>query len=171
VRLPLAATEFSLGNQHGCALLADGSIWCWGENSRGALGLGVLPPCCSDDPKRPPEYLLPQRVRLEATASSIHALGDASCALTIDGEVWCWGENEVGELGAPATPEPLAAPRRVRGLPRVVELVMDEPSCARARNGDVFCWGDGCPLLARSADPVLIDWRKLLMPKTDSEPR
>jgi hypothetical protein len=162
VRLPLAATQFSLGNQHGCALLADRSVWCWGENARGALGLGVLPPCCDvSDPKRPAEYLSPQKVSLAAPASTIHALGNASCALGVEGEVWCWGENDVGQLGAPATPEPLSAPRRVRGLPRIVELVMDEPSCARAQNGDVYCWGDGCPLLARSAEPVVIDWRSL----------
>ena len=30
----------SLGNDHACALRQDGSLWCWGKNNSGQLGVG-----------------------------------------------------------------------------------------------------------------------------------
>jgi hypothetical protein len=159
VKLAKLARQLAVGDRHACALLEDQSVWCWGENSRGALGLGMLPACCDiADPARPAEYLVPQRVRSLPPTASVHALGDASCALTTGGAVYCWGENGSGQLGSPATSEPLASPTRVAGLPVVKQLVMDLPRCALTIGGDSYCWGDGCPLLARSVQPVKIDW-------------
>jgi alpha-tubulin suppressor-like RCC1 family protein len=159
VRLPGAAVQLSAGAKHACALLASGQAYCWGENARGAVGIGVLPACCDvPDPHRPPEYLTPQRVRGLPLARSVHALADASCALTREGEVYCWGENGSGQLGSPASP-PLAAPTLVRGLPKTRQLVMSEPSCALADDGSTYCWGDGCPLLEPRSSPERVRWR------------
>jgi hypothetical protein len=165
VKLPRKAGQVATGSQHACALLEDRSVWCWGENSRGALGLGILPACCDlQDPARPPEYLTPQPLRSLPPSISVHAFASASCALTEAGEVYCWGENGSGELGSPPTPEPLASPTRVVGLPSITQLIMDVPSCALSATRDSYCWGDGCPLPARSSTPVKIDWAALERP-------
>jgi hypothetical protein len=95
---------------------------------------------------------------LVAPASAVQADGDATCAVTVSGEVACWGENDAGQLGSPASAEPLSAPTLIPGLSHVVELVMGVPSCALDDTGDVHCWGDGCPLLSRSDKPVKIEW-------------
>jgi alpha-tubulin suppressor-like RCC1 family protein len=37
------AIEIDCGAGHCCAVEMDGSVWCWGSNTRGQLGNGVLP--------------------------------------------------------------------------------------------------------------------------------
>lgn len=38
--LPSPAHDMALGYDHGCALLADGDVWCWGTGTSGQLGNG-----------------------------------------------------------------------------------------------------------------------------------
>jgi alpha-tubulin suppressor-like RCC1 family protein len=40
--LPGPASQLAVGDSFSCALLADASVWCWGENSLGQLALGTL---------------------------------------------------------------------------------------------------------------------------------
>jgi cysteine-rich repeat protein len=71
-----------------CALLWDGTVWCWGENFYGSLGTGSL--ASSDVPV--------QVVNL--TGAVYVSMGFAgACALTGDGALWCWGANLFGKLG------------------------------------------------------------------------
>lgn len=42
VGLPLPAIAVSVGRLHSCALLDDGTVHCWGYNSEGQLGIGVV---------------------------------------------------------------------------------------------------------------------------------
>jgi alpha-tubulin suppressor-like RCC1 family protein len=77
------------GDAHTCALSNTGDVFCWGANSFGQLGdfsQEVSP--------------LPVRVpRLSGDINAIAAGTNHSCALTSNGDVWCWGINEVGQLG------------------------------------------------------------------------
>lgn len=41
VELGVAATQIAVGGAHACALLVDGSVWCWGLNFGGQLGNGT----------------------------------------------------------------------------------------------------------------------------------
>jgi alpha-tubulin suppressor-like RCC1 family protein len=79
-----------------------------------------------------------------ARAIGIGAGTDFTCALTADGNVWCWGRNDVGQLGrdthdtlAHASPERVALPVRVRTL-----SVGHDHACATAADGTAYCWGD-----------------------------
>jgi len=66
----------------------DGSLWCWGDNTFGQLGLG-------DNAWR----TTPQMVAGITDVVSV-SLGDYhTCALKRDGSLWCWGRNNYGQLG------------------------------------------------------------------------
>lgn len=66
------------------------------------------------------------------------------CFLTDAGSVWCWGGNDVGQLG---TGEPLTTthddPVQVPGLEGISRLAaLGDHTCALDRDGVVYCWGD-----------------------------
>lgn len=65
-----------------------------------------------------------------------------NCALTGDGEVYCWSGS---------------APIRVRVTGRVVQLAASgDSTCALTEPGDVYCWGPQAPAPSSGADPLLL---------------
>lgn len=116
-------------HRHACALLEDGTAWCWGENAVYQLGNGT------QTLSRLPVKVLGNIPFKNITVGSTHA-----CGLDAEGSVWCWGDNAVQQIDDAAAHAP--QPRRVV-LPKPVDQV--EAGCARtcARAGDrVWCWGD-----------------------------
>ncbi len=99
----MKATHIAAGWAHSCAILADGTVACWGDNREGQLG-----------PERAfePGVSTPVAVVLPDRAVEISAGRSHTCALTADGLTWCWGGNESGQLGngsATDSPEPDAS--------------------------------------------------------------
>jgi len=79
------------GGAHSCAAKVDGSLWCWGSNTYGQLGTG------DDDPRLAPAQAGPSVLGNDVSAASSGAAH--TCALKKDGSVWCWGNNQYGQLG------------------------------------------------------------------------
>lgn len=81
--------ELSTDTFHTCALRVDGSLWCWGRNAEGQLGLGD-PTARGDAP-----------LRIGARSDWVHvAVGRFStCGQTRDGRTHCAGDNRDGQLG------------------------------------------------------------------------
>jgi Regulator of chromosome condensation (RCC1) repeat len=78
------------GNGQTIALLADGSVWTWGDNQRGQLGDGST--TSSDVPVR---VRVPAGVRI----MTINSGGYACYAIDSSGRLWAWGGNQNGQLG------------------------------------------------------------------------
>jgi len=101
VGLPSRATAIAAGAVHTCALVADGSAYCWGQNVRGQLGIGS-----TENQNRATAVVGGLRFR------SLYAGGAETCGITVDGVEYCWGMNQDGQLGD-GTRENRAAPVRV----------------------------------------------------------
>jgi alpha-tubulin suppressor-like RCC1 family protein len=85
-----SVTEVYAGGEHTCVLRVDNSLWCWGNNRFGQLGVG-------DTNSR----LTPSRVdALGVEVAAAYAGGAHTCAVKTDGSVWCWGNNQYGQVGA-----------------------------------------------------------------------
>lgn len=146
------ATALSLGEFHSCALLADGTVKCWGHNGFGQLGDDTT----TDRATATAVAGLPDQA-LAITAGSSH-----TCALLDDADrtVRCWGHNAYGSLGhataivddvmQPSTtplavrydndPDPLV--ENLVPLTNVTALTSGQyHSCARLAGGSVRCWG------------------------------
>lgn len=126
------ALALAAGHGHTCALRADRTVGCWGQNERGQLGGAAL-----GDPS-----LEPVVVGGISTATALSSRFWSTCALLEDGSVRCWGNNDNGQLGA-MTPE--VAPLMVitvGGLSDATALAVGENFvCALRAGGDVACWG------------------------------
>ena len=83
-------------------------------------------------------------MRLEvatATFDTVAAGGSHTCALTTDGEAYCWGENFNGALGtgdtlSNTTPLAVSTPVRFASL-----AVSQRTTCGLSTDGAAFCWG------------------------------
>lgn len=85
--------SIGLGLEHACAVRADGGLWCWGANTHGQQANGSS------------GSTVTTRATLVGSLSpAMAALGgnDHACALTQDG-VYCWGADNVGQLGNGST--------------------------------------------------------------------
>ena len=64
------------------------------------------------------------------------------CAITEDRDLWCWGLNDVGQLGDGTTTS-TTVPKKVEGIADVAQVgVSGTFVCARTQAGDVYCWGE-----------------------------
>jgi hypothetical protein len=67
---------------------------------------------------------------------------DGTCTVHRDGSVWCWGDNEFGQLGD-GTPLLAVLPAQVTGLPAVIDARLRQQStCALLADHSLRCWGD-----------------------------
>jgi len=85
----LTATAISASYGYACAVLSNGMVRCWGDNSNGWLGLGNT------------SAVLSGTVALAsgAVATSVATGGGSACALISGGFIHCWGDNYSGEFG------------------------------------------------------------------------
>src|SRR2546428_8241572 len=64
-----------------------------------------------------------------------------TCGLTSAGDVWCWGTNAAGQLGA-TTSGSSGVPVKVGGQTTFASITAGElHSCALAADGGAYCWG------------------------------
>jgi alpha-tubulin suppressor-like RCC1 family protein len=137
INLPAKAAAVSVGGTHSCALLVDGSVWCWGSNGKGELGNGAT----SDSSTPVAVTGLPAAVQISAGGNL--SGGDSTCALTMGGAVFCWGGNSAGQLGNGSTSDS-DVPVQVTGLTSAVLSVANDgaTACATLISEQVECWGD-----------------------------
>lgn len=134
----IAAGGFSIGQTCG---LAGSTLYCWGDNELGQLGIGTGGFGEPDlDPHPEP---LPVSGGLTAEAVTT-GLGRHTCALTESGVSWCWGENSFGALGNGATTEsPIPVP--VSGGLEFAQLIAGGfigHTCGWLAGGAGYCWGE-----------------------------
>lgn len=85
----------------------------------------------------------PQPVPAVPALASISTKSSHVCALTADGEAWCWGDNSMGQLGD-GTNQPRNGPVKVVGETKFSAISVGILfSCALALDGTVYCWGIG----------------------------
>lgn len=123
-------TSVAAGTWHTCALSVQGTPFCWGRGTAGALGDSVGT-----------NRAYPARVRIDRQFIAIGAGSGFSCGLDASGAAWCWGTNGAGGLGnggrLPApTPVPVSGGHQFTSL-----TVGSGHVCALATDGEVYCWG------------------------------
>ena len=131
---PGAFAAFSGGNGHTCWISPVGEVECWGNNDSGQLGDGTL---VSRAHPAPVTGLGPDPILAVGTGEAF------TCALTILGDMLCWGDNTQGQLGDGTRISSLV-PNPVAGLGGTVESFSPgrQHVCAVLTGGIAQCWGD-----------------------------
>ena len=98
VPLGAPAIGISAGGVHTCALLASGSVRCWGRSTDGELGLGNTSSVGDDE-----AITSVSPVPLGASVVAVTTGASRSCAVFASGALRCWGDNFAGGLGLGTT--------------------------------------------------------------------
>jgi alpha-tubulin suppressor-like RCC1 family protein len=85
-----------------CALLNDATVKCWGGNDYGQLGIDSIV-----SRMQPVNVLDPSGSGVLSNIASLSAGISSVCALSTSGEVYCWGQNVLGQLGNGTTTDSL----------------------------------------------------------------
>ncbi len=117
---------------HTCGVKNVGSLWCWGNNGSGQLGVG-------GDPEQP--LLRPVQVGTETYWASVAAGAASTCAIRNGGSLWCWGNNGQGQLG---TGDTVSHDTPVEVAPGTTWRAVDvgvSHACGVRADGGLWCWG------------------------------
>ncbi len=131
-------TDVAAGNQFTCAV-QGGNVWCWGRNDRYQLGNSRTTVTSIETPVQVDN--IPA-----GTASAVETGGHEACALTKNGQVYCWGNLS-------STPTRIVHLSDGSVLSDIVQVVVgaaptaptgsanDNLICALDKFGHVYCWG------------------------------
>jgi serine/threonine-protein kinase len=109
-----------------------GEVYCWGNNVYGSAGVGTTSTSVAD----------PTKVAGLENVASITSGVATTCAITRGAELYCWGQNNTGQVGD-GTRENRATPVKIPGLRSVTSVSPGTSNTCAVAEGQVYCWGYG----------------------------
>jgi alpha-tubulin suppressor-like RCC1 family protein len=126
-----------VGGTHACLLDTKGKVSCWGSAYDQSLGYQPK----EEHPKSAKELVA---IAGLSEVTQLDAGSNATCALTANGSVRCWGRNENGVLGQGTFAKSAGVGEAVVSLPPATHIALGRDiACALGRDGRAHCWGSG----------------------------
>jgi alpha-tubulin suppressor-like RCC1 family protein len=125
--------QISMGAQRaGYAIKTDGTLWSWGRNLNGCLGLGNTT-----------YYSSPKQIGALTTWARISAGNAYALAIKTDGTLWAWGSNGNGQL-ATGNITYYSSPKQVGALTTWSSVsAQGANSCGSIKtDGTLWMWGN-----------------------------
>ena len=79
------------GKQHTCGITTSNELMCWGNNDEWQVGDGGSSTWN--------DFEEPLHIATDMRFKHVNCGHTSSCAITLDDEVYCWGETKHGEIG------------------------------------------------------------------------
>ena len=132
--------QVAAGTSHSLALTTDGHLYAWGNNTNGQLGQGTSLDCAC-----PVEVPMPESAR-NTTWAQVAAGNDHTLALTADGRLFAWGNNQLGQLGDGSyatSREPVAVglTKKLAALRWATVAAGRFHTLAVTKDGKLYSWG------------------------------
>jgi alpha-tubulin suppressor-like RCC1 family protein len=129
-----APVKVVAGAEHACVLTSAGSVWCWGFNGWGQVGVNGG------------NQWDPVQVAVGGTVTQLAAGGSNTCAVLSNNSVRCWGQNNASQLGNGTTDTSAHyVPEEVSGIPTSFTVASIDVGtghvCASSTTGEAWCWG------------------------------
>lgn len=120
------------GNFHACGITTNYETYCWGSGGAGRLGNGDETGTAQNTPVK----VQTDKKFVKIDGGNIH-----TCALTDEGEAWCWGGGADYRLGT-GTTDTTYVPAKVATDVKFVDIQATRfTTCALDVNGNAWCWG------------------------------
>lgn len=116
------------GYQHTCAIKLDGTLWCWGRNDNGQLGIA------STDAERDTP------TQVAGSWKHVATLYLTTCAIDSTDQLYCWGASASGQAGVVMN-VPVRAPNLVDNERWLAVQTGYYTSCGITMDGTAKCWG------------------------------
>ena len=126
----------AVGDNFTCGVQTGDSLWCRGLNTYGRLGTGDANP----------RFQMTQITSPSVSWKQVSAGTNHACAVGTDTTLYCWGRNNVGQIGAGTattqylTPNPVLLGGVATGWTSVT--AGSAFTCATRTDATVYCWGD-----------------------------
>ena len=104
VQLPGSWKEMSVTGDNNYGTKTDGSLWAWGNNEYGELGLG-----------NKTKYSSPMQIGTDTTWRRVTNGPTGAIATKTDGTLWAWGRNENGVLAQNTEGDDRSSPVQIPG--------------------------------------------------------
>lgn len=159
--------SISSGDEYTCAISQENRVYCWGLNDNGQLGIGSTTSSIIPVEANTSGVLSGKSLTMVATGWR------HTCAVDSSNLLYCWGGNNLGQLGTDST--------TLSNLPLLIDTDGIEvgsvyanayDSCALDINGAAYCWGSGSTgqlgdgSARLSNQPVIADPENILEGKT-----
>lgn len=113
------------------AIQTDGTLWAWGSNGAGNLGIGSTT-----------QQTSPVQVGTDTNWSRVSGGGAHTLALKTTGSLWVWGDNTYGQLGLGSTGGSYTSPTQLgSGTDWAAIATGDLHSLAIKSDGTLWAWG------------------------------
>lgn len=123
------AGKMAMSGKHTLMVGADGTVWAWGQNEYGQLGLG-----------HNSEQLTPVKIGGLTNVLAVAVGDNHSLALDNSGNVWAWGKNDLYQLGNSSTTGSNVPVKVISGGIKAISAAADH-SIALKNDGTVLGWG------------------------------
>lgn len=122
--------QLAVGADSACAVTGLGTVYCWGDNSHGQLGDGTTT-----------NRLTPVPVSFGPTTVAQISVGDElACAVSSTNAGYCWGANDVGQVGDGTTTE-RHSPTSITFGGTVDRITAGFRGACLLSSGAAYCWG------------------------------
>ncbi|WP_413577800.1 Ig-like domain-containing protein [Bdellovibrio sp. HCB290] len=124
----------SVGRRHACAIMIDGTLKCWGNNSDGVVGAG----------NSASVFVTPVVVDGGTKYRKVAAGSSMTCGITEDGVLKCWGWHYNGQLGdgtAISKSYPAIIDSGVKYIDIAVSRWGESHTCGITETKNLKCWG------------------------------
>lgn len=116
------------GEASTCGIREDNTLYCWGRNDEGELGIDVA------------TYEVDTPTQVPGSWLAVAAQYRTTCGIQTDHTLWCWGENAYGQAGS-AAGGILLAPQQVGTDHYTAVTTGDNFTCALRDDQRVVCFG------------------------------
>jgi alpha-tubulin suppressor-like RCC1 family protein len=122
----------SAGLAQTCGTRTSGTLWCWGANGSGQLGLG--------------DFVYRSSPTQAGAATDWKTVATGSyhtCGVRASGALWCWGYNTDGQVGNGASSNGVSSPVRVGTTTDWrTASAGGYHTCGVRTSGTLWCWGN-----------------------------